>query len=103
MPYIVMSMVVNVPNPTFKEAGSLGPDEFEDTTLRFAIFSAASGIEEIDDIKAMFNQTFDWCMLHIDSSYPISFQKTNEILMDEEVGYWHYVLEYDVKWEMLIW
>ena len=91
MPYIVMMMVSNVPIETFNRT-------FYTTLMQFSIFSASTGIEELDDVKDIFNFTFDWCNLTIAHASFISCQKVNEVML-EDIDCFQYVMDYEIMWE----
>lgn len=98
-PYVVFSLVSDVPADTFKS-------NLEDVNIQFSIFSSASSSGEVEDIFNNLKALYDDCSLTISGNTLIWMKRENAQLMPEEhtvpgglQDVWHYAVDYSVMME----
>lgn len=98
-PYVVFSLVSDVPADTFKS-------NLEDVNIQFSIFSSASSSGEAEDIFTNLKALYDDCSLTISGNTLIWMKRENAQLMPEEhtvpgglQDVWHYAVDYSVMME----
>ncbi len=102
-PYIVFSIISDVPEKTFTE-------DFEDILIQFSLFSSASSSGEIEDMFAHLKELYDECAMTITAvSHDVTntlvwMKRQNATLMveDEETPagtrqIFHYAVDYEIK------
>lgn len=99
-PYIVYSIVSNVPDKTFTE-------NFEDILIQFSIFSASESAMEIAAIYNALYALFDECSLTITSNILLRMTRENLVTMVEDsttpigVGVKHWAADFSVLIERI--
>jgi hypothetical protein len=93
-PYVVISIVTDVPADTFK-------DSLEDITIQFSLYSTSKGLAEITGMFANLKMLFDNAVLTITSSYHILISRQNLTTMFDDittpegtVGLRHWAVDY---------
>lgn len=96
-PYIVFSIVSDVPEKTYSE-------DFENVMIQFSLFSISESVSEIADMYADLKTLFDECSLTITSSTLVWMKRSNLIPMIDEIttvngtlGVKHWAVDYDIK------
>lgn len=98
-PYIVLSIISNVPDNTFTE-------DYEDTLIQFSIFSISESLTEISNIYADMKTLFDECSMTITSNTLIYMKRENLVTTIEDfvengvtVGCRHWSVDYSIYME----
>ena len=93
-PYIVYTIVSDVPNLTFSE-------DFEDVIIQFSLFSSTSSSTEVEDIYTDLKTLFDECTMSITSETLVWMIRQNTTQMVEDhttrdglIQVWHYAVDY---------
>jgi Protein of unknown function (DUF3168) len=96
-PYVVCSVVSDVPERTFTEL-------FEDIMLQFSLFSSSSGSGEIATIYADLNALFDECSFTITGNTLVWMRRASLTTMTDDmttpagtVTLKHWAVDYSIK------
>jgi hypothetical protein len=77
-PYIVISIISDVPEDTFTE-------KLDDVLIQFSLFSISKSVTEIADMYADLKTLFDGAMLTITGDTCLWCERTNLVTMVEEI------------------
>lgn len=95
-PYIVFSIVSDVPDDTFQEL-------LEDILIQFSLFSTSSGAAEISGIYSDLRSLFDNCLFVITNNFHLWMIRQNLTTMVEDittptgtVGVKHWAVDYSI-------
>jgi len=93
-PYVVYTLVSDVPDNTFTE-------DLENVIIQFSLFSSASGSTEVENMFTHLKALYDECSLTITGSTLLWMKRENAILMIEDhttvsgtIQVWHYAIDY---------
>lgn len=96
-PYVVYSMISDVPDYTFTET-------LEDVTIQFDIFSNASSSGEIEDLFGNLKSLYDFCSMTVTGGSLLYMRRSFASLYVEDVttptgteAVWHYSIDYEIK------
>jgi hypothetical protein len=99
-PYVVLSIVTDSPDDTFK-------DKIEDITIQFSLYSTSKGMTEITGMFANLKTLFDDAVLTITANYHIFISRQNLTTMFDDittpegtVGLRHWAVDYRIITEL---
>lgn len=96
-PYIVYSLISDVPDYTFTET-------MEDVIIQFDVFSKSSSSTEAEDLFGYLTSLYDFCSMTITGGSLLYMRRSYAVLYNEDVTtpagtetVWHYSVDYEIK------